>query len=680
MSENPTWSFIMPKDITNDNSGKEYNIDDILAEFDLNHDNVTVSDDGEYEGDDDGDNTGDKADNSISTSDSNEYNESFNIDLKEQGKIKVESILNGVNEIELYDSAVVPEPINISEIKIPHIQLDIDEPKITEDTVDYADSNVEFPTDIPFLSETAESIDDIPQFFPEEIIDEPVTEELDETGILTVEDGVETIICGESEEEESNSDNIDDTTVDSGFSMDDTEDNDSGGKNSAVTETQEVSSISHKKGFLSGLFPVKGDGLAEIIRKIIFLASSIVFIAAGIMLISTLLQSRRAIADSEEIKKIVTTTIATSIDSSGNVVTVAPTAEEKKEHNHNIMDYYNKINEDIVAFIELEGCDIFQPVVKGDDNDYYLTRNYYGSANKAGSIFMDYRCTVSEDYISPNLVLYGHNQEDGTMFGNLKNYKQNTEFYAKNPVITLRTFYGIDEYLIYGFFVTNALKKQDSEGVVFNYHDFIEDINTESTFDWYINEIQKRNQIISPVDVQYGDKLLLLSTCSNEFSNSRFVVVARKLREGENISDYDFSEAKINYKAKGIDWKAIMSGETTTAAVNISESESIEETTTAPEEEVTEETSKKTKKIKALTKQETEVAVTTVPENASDSDVDSISVETTVTTTRFVKPTTVSKKVDATKTTTKITEAETTTIPEEASSETSDATETGGSR
>lgn len=154
------------------------------------------------------------------------------------------------------------------------------------------------------------------------------------------------------------------------------------------------------------------------------------------------------------------------------------------------------------------------------------------------------------------------------MFGNLKEYKQNVDFYKENPVVKFTTEYETNEYLIYGYFVTHVRPEQHSSGEVFHYHDYIEVLNDEYTFNWYVNEVQKRNQIVSPVDVEYGDKLLCLSTCSNEFSDSRFVVFARMLRDGESVDDYDFSEAYMNYNAQGVDWDAIMSGETTTIPEN----------------------------------------------------------------------------------------------------------------
>ncbi|MGN1305968.1 MAG: sortase domain-bontaining protein [Oscillospiraceae bacterium] len=393
-------------------------------------------------------------------------------------------------------------------------------------------------------------------------------------------------------------------------------------------EAKEDAEKKEKKNILKEIFPWKGDSVFEMIRKIVFIIAVVIFIGAGVMLASTLIQSKRAVKDLEAIKEVVTTTAKTTIDSDGNVITIAPTEEEEQQHNIDIMSYYKGISDKVVGFIELEGCDIYQPVVHDPEdttNTYYLTHTYYDEQNKGGAIFMDYRCTISEDHVSPNIVLYGHNQEDGTMFGNLRNYKQDLDFYAANPTITLRTEYETGTYLIYAYFVTNALEKQDSNGVVFHYQDYIEVLNDEATFDWYMGEIQSRNQIISPVKAEYGDKLLLLSTCSNEFSNSRFVVFARKLRDGESVSDYDFTSASFNPYARGVDWTAIMSGITTT-----------EEETTVPDEENSDEDDETTTKKKKKKKKQTDTSdeenadsessdnsdETTVPPDASDEDGD----------------------------------------------------------
>ncbi len=359
-----------------------------------------------------------------------------------------------------------------------------------------------------------------------------------------------------------------------------------------------------KRPFIQGIIPWKGDSTAEIIRKLVFIASTGVFIAAGIMLISTLVQSEEAQEEAESIAEMVTTTVATTINEAGEVETIPPTTEERIEHNESVMDSFIELSDNVKGFIELEGCGIRLPVVQGTDNIYYLTHTYNDRKNKAGSIFMDYRCTVSEEYTSPNIVLYGHNQEDGTMFGNLKYYKNNVDFYKKNPIVVFNTEYGIGDYIIFGYFVTNVYEKQDSAGEVFHYHDYIETLNNESTFNWYMSQVNERNQIIPPIDVVYGDKLLVLSTCSNEYSDSRFVVMARKVREGENISAIDFSTARLNPNAKQIDWDAILGR---------SESESTVSETTEPETSADTSESTTVTTTETTTVETTTTSVTTTP-------------------------------------------------------------------
>lgn len=524
-----------------------------------------------------------------------------------------------------------------------------------QETVEVLNADIPDWGDILPEPSIEETVDDAITDYESEDIeeDETVPEDIDETDDTVDDISDDEIIDDEPESDEANPENTDTPTEEETTPEDKTEKADNSESETARTddippfepepvtltaeEAAEDNAKKTKKNILKEILPWKGDTVFEMIRKIVFIIAVIIFIGAGVMLASTLIQSNRAVKDLEKIKEVVTTTAKTTIDSEGNVITVAPTEEEEQQHNIDIMSYYKGISDKVVGFIELEGCDIYQPVVQDPEdttNTYYLTHTYYDEQNKGGAIFMDYRCTVSEDYVSPNLVLYGHNQEDGTMFGNLKNYKQDLEFYAANPTVTLRTEYETGIYLIYAYFVTNALEKQDSNGEVFHYHDYIEALNDEATFDWYMGEVQSRNQIISPVKAEFGDKLLVLSTCSNEFSNSRFVVFARKLRDGESVSDYDFTSASFNPYARGVDWTAIMSGETTTELT-----EETSEETTAPEEtdEDGETTTKKKKKKKTSVSDEenstdtlnaddsdtdtsADADVTTVPTDASDED------------------------------------------------------------
>ena len=80
-----------------------------------------------------------------------------------------------------------------------------------------------------------------------------------------------------------------------------------------------------------------------------------------------------------------------------------------------------KINEDIVAWIQIPGIDVDYPVVQGEDNEYYLYHTFRKEANKAGSIFLDYRNRA--DFTEQRVIIYGHNMKDGSMFSSLKKYQ-----------------------------------------------------------------------------------------------------------------------------------------------------------------------------------------------------------------------------------------------------------------
>lgn len=217
-----------------------------------------------------------------------------------------------------------------------------------------------------------------------------------------------------------------------------------------------------------------------------------------------------------------------------------------------------EINPDTVGWIHIDDTNIDLPVVqrKGKDgNEYYLTTAFDGSKNKAGTIFLDRRCTLTAKERSENLVLYGHNQKDKTMFGDLAKYKHDLDFYKAHPTLTFSSNYGASEYKIFAYFVTPVEKYQTADGIIFDYHNYIE-LDSKDRYNDFIDNIMLRSQIITPVDVKYGDEFITLSTCSNEFEPSRFVVFARRVRDGEDPS-VNVSEAYINKNAKEPDWKVI---------------------------------------------------------------------------------------------------------------------------
>ncbi len=207
-------------------------------------------------------------------------------------------------------------------------------------------------------------------------------------------------------------------------------------------------------------------------------------------------------------------------------------------------DYQNKfaglyaVNEDIAGWLDISGTSISYPVVQHEDNEYYLNHDFYGNKIPHGTPFVDSAADLEDE--SDNILIFGHNMTDGQMFAPLLQY-QDIEFYKQHPTITFDSVYRDRDYKIISVFITN---NNPEHGEIFPYHEFVDARSSKDTEE-YIKDVMKRSLIITGVDVSADDKLLTLSTCSYEFDDARFVVVARKVRTGES-RNVNTKDAKLN--------------------------------------------------------------------------------------------------------------------------------------
>lgn len=181
-------------------------------------------------------------------------------------------------------------------------------------------------------------------------------------------------------------------------------------------------------------------------------------------------------------------------------------------------------NKDIIGWITIPGI-IDQAVVQRD-NEYYLRRDYQGRHNVNGAIFLEETCNLkTRPYI---MILYGHNMKTGEMFGFLRNY-ENANYYHTNPFITFDTVYEDGQYVILGVGTISTIRGNRK------YVDLAR--LSSSTIAWRqeaMDQLMKQSVYMNHVDVQPQDQLLLLVTCVDD-STERRVLIARRIRDGENI-------------------------------------------------------------------------------------------------------------------------------------------------
>ena len=143
-------------------------------------------------------------------------------------------------------------------------------------------------------------------------------------------------------------------------------------------------------------------------------------------------------------------------------------------------------NSDCIGWLSIDGTNISYPVMHTpSDPQKYLRRNFYGKYSQSGVPFLDGRC----DLQSSNLIIYGHNMKNGTMFSDLKKY-MNTDFLNSHRAVRLETADGV-----FLFTVTEVRRTNISDA-------------------WY-----------DRIAVEDG-RHLILSTCHSSGKDGRLLIIA----------------------------------------------------------------------------------------------------------------------------------------------------------
>lgn len=225
-------------------------------------------------------------------------------------------------------------------------------------------------------------------------------------------------------------------------------------------------------------------------------------------------------------------------DPTGSVITFPPTMPSTTVPQilPELKELY-EMNNHLVGWITIEGTanksqgfdGISYPVLQTPNetewHNYYLYRDFYGRDSKHGSLYVRELCDVFAP--SDNIVIYGHNMADGTMFGQVVNYRFES-YYLDHKYIQFDTLYERHTYEIIAVFLTSG-----TSGVGYTYHS-VNNFRSEADFNRFISDIKGGSPLVYtyysvPTTAQYGDKLITLSTCWNQIDNGRLVVVAKRI-------------------------------------------------------------------------------------------------------------------------------------------------------
>lgn len=195
-------------------------------------------------------------------------------------------------------------------------------------------------------------------------------------------------------------------------------------------------------------------------------------------------KEKKDFASVAEIAKLpMTEAPAESVTDTETETSAEPTEQSATEHN---IPALIAVNGDCIGWLSIDGTSISYPVMyTPSETQKYLRRSFYGQYSQSGVPFLDGRCST----VGGNLIIYGHNMKNGTMFSDLKKYV-NREFLNAHRTVKFETADGVQT-----FTVTEVRK-------------------TNTADPWY-------NRITSE-----DGRHLILSTCYGSGKDGRLLIIA----------------------------------------------------------------------------------------------------------------------------------------------------------
>ena len=214
---------------------------------------------------------------------------------------------------------------------------------------------------------------------------------------------------------------------------------------------------------------------------------SAVAVLSGVKIYSELKEQQKEKEDFAAVAEIaelpMTEAPAESVTDAETETSAEPTEQPAAEHNIQALIAENA---DCIGWLSIDGTKISYPVMHTpSDPQKYLRRNFYGKYSQSGVPFLDGRCDIQ----STNLIIYGHNMKNGTMFADLKKYVDK-DFLSAHRTVKFETADGVQT-----FTVTEVLK-------------------TNISNEWY-NRISAED-----------GRQLILSTCYGSGKDGRLLIIA----------------------------------------------------------------------------------------------------------------------------------------------------------
>lgn len=215
---------------------------------------------------------------------------------------------------------------------------------------------------------------------------------------------------------------------------------------------------------------------------------SAVAVLSGVKIYSELKEQQKEKEDFAAVAEIaelpMTEAPAESVTDAETEPSAEPIEQPAAEHD---IQALTTVNADCIGWLSIDGTNISYPVMyTPSEPQKYLRRNFYGKYSQSGVPFLDGRCDIQ----STNLIIYGHNMKNGTMFSALKKYADK-DFLSAHRTVKFETADGVQTFTV------------------------IEVLKTNTSDAWY-----------DRITAEDGSRCLVLSTCYGSGKDGRLLIIA----------------------------------------------------------------------------------------------------------------------------------------------------------
>ena len=198
------------------------------------------------------------------------------------------------------------------------------------------------------------------------------------------------------------------------------------------------------------------------------------------------------------------------------------------------LDEIAEINPDAAAWLTIYDTHIDYPVFRGRSDMEYINKDAYGNHSISGSVFLS--VMNRKDFSEPYQIIYGHNMENGSMFGDIDEFKDERFFYSNSKKSRGLL---ITENEVFDLYIFAILKTDAYDPVIYKAD------KTEGEIGDLLSYIKEKS--LYSLDENGADHIIALSTCDGGGSLGRNVLLCKAMKRTEPIETKD--EVKRRHEA-----------------------------------------------------------------------------------------------------------------------------------